>query len=107
MVKAIVWAEFCANQFASERELVKYLLTLMDGDAGDWAMPHLAKLANNDYRVEIYNIATFAEQFGLAFDDPDAEQAAGRKITELIQTGNTTDYTTLFRTYAAELSWND
>ncbi|KDN40722.1 hypothetical protein RSAG8_07897, partial [Rhizoctonia solani AG-8 WAC10335] len=107
MMKVVVWASFSTNRFTSEREMVKYLLTLMEGEAGDWALPHLAKLAGGDPRAEIYNMISFGREFALAFDDPDAERAAARKITELTQTGNTAEYTTLFHTYAAELSWND
>ncbi|KDN41085.1 hypothetical protein RSAG8_07639, partial [Rhizoctonia solani AG-8 WAC10335] len=107
MMKVAVWASFSTNRFASEREMVKYLLTLMEGEAGDWALPHLAKLAGGDPRAEIYDMNSFGREFALAFDDPDAERAAARKITELTQTGNTAEYTTLFRTYGAELSWND
>ncbi|KDN49162.1 hypothetical protein RSAG8_02515, partial [Rhizoctonia solani AG-8 WAC10335] len=79
----------------------------MEGEAGDWALPHLAKLAVGDPRAEIYDMITFGREFALAFDDPDAKRAAARKITELVQTNTTTEYTTLFRTYAAELNWND
>ncbi|KDN34155.1 hypothetical protein RSAG8_12747, partial [Rhizoctonia solani AG-8 WAC10335] len=107
MMKVAVWASFSNNRFSSERDMVKYLLTLMEGEAGDWALPHLAKLAGGDPRAEIYDMNSFGREFAAAFDDPDAERAAACKITELTQTGNTVEYTTLFRTYAAELSWND
>ncbi|KDN47422.1 hypothetical protein RSAG8_03562, partial [Rhizoctonia solani AG-8 WAC10335] len=107
MMKVAVWASFSNNRFTSEWDMVKYLLTLMEGEAGDWALPHLAKLMSGDPRAEIYDMNTFGREFALAFDDPDAERAVARKITELVQTSTTTEYTTLFRTYAAELNWND
>ncbi|KDN35595.1 hypothetical protein RSAG8_11457, partial [Rhizoctonia solani AG-8 WAC10335] len=73
MMKVAVWASFSNNQFTSERDMVKYLLTLMEGEAGDWALLHLAKLASGDPRAEIYDMNTFGREFTLAFDDPDAE----------------------------------
>ncbi|EUC58565.1 retrotransposable element Tf2 155 kDa protein type 2, putative, partial [Rhizoctonia solani AG-3 Rhs1AP] len=84
----------------------------MEEEAGDWAYPYLGELSNPRINhPTIRSLQTFGEEFNRAFSDPDEEQAAARKIVDLTQddvdTKSTNEYTTKFKTLAAELAWND
>jgi hypothetical protein len=86
------------------------MLHLLKDDAANWAQPHLQKVLNHR-RGAIATVDEFIEEFGSAFDDPDAGRAAERKILELTQdstsTKSTAEYTTEFRNLMADLDWGD
>ncbi|KEP44980.1 retrotransposon gag protein [Rhizoctonia solani 123E] len=84
----------------------------MEDEAGDWAYPFLGELTNpGNCNATIRDLQTFSEEFAQAFSDPDEERVAARKIVELnqdkVDTKSTKEYTTKFKTLAAELSWNN
>jgi hypothetical protein len=86
------------------------MLHLLKDDAANWAQPHLQKVLNHK-RGAIATVDEFIDEFGAAFDDPDAGRAAERKILELNQestnTKSTAEYTTEFRNLMADLDWDD
>jgi hypothetical protein len=86
------------------------MLHLLKDNAANWAQPHLQKVLN-PRRGAISTVDEFIEEFGSAFDDPDAGRAAERKILELTQDSTTTksmaEYTTEFRNLMADLDWDD
>jgi hypothetical protein len=87
-----------------------YLLHLLKDEAANWAEPHLWKVLDSSPGA-ITTIPEFVKHFYNAFDDPDAERAAERKIHELTQDSvpskSTAEYTTEFRNLAADLDWGD
>jgi hypothetical protein len=86
------------------------MLHLLKEDVANWAQPHLQKVLNHR-RGAIATVDEFIDEFGAAFDDPDAGRAAERKILELNQestaTKSTAEYTTEFRNLMADLDWDD
>ncbi|EUC61411.1 hypothetical protein RSOL_393770 [Rhizoctonia solani AG-3 Rhs1AP] len=42
----LTWAEYSAGKFPDKCTLVRYLLTQMEEEAGDWAYPYLGELSN-------------------------------------------------------------
>lgn len=106
LTKVMVYVAAHKEGFKDENEVMLFMLTMMDDTAADWAQPLIEAIAGEKKGApkDFDEITTL---FAEAFDDPDAGRAAERKITTLIQTGNTTDYTTEFRILAADLAWND
>jgi len=92
--------------FADEREAIQWMLSLTEGAAARWAQPILEGVMTNKAGAPT-DIKEVSDLFLTAFGDPDAIRAAERKITTLIQTTNTTEYTTEFQSLAADLTWND
>jgi hypothetical protein len=86
------------------------MLHLLKDDATNWAKPHLQKVLNHR-RGAITTVDEFIDEFGSAFDGPDAGRAAECKILELTQdstpTKSTAKYTTEFKNLMADLDWDD
>ncbi|CEL62118.1 hypothetical protein RSOLAG1IB_10220 [Rhizoctonia solani AG-1 IB] len=99
------WLRLSATQFNSEEDIVTFLLVNMEGSASAWALPHLANMGSN--RATITTAIEFDTAFLRAFFDPDEQQAAEQKITNLVQTTTTAAYATEFRTLLMSLDWND
>ncbi|KAF8750492.1 Retrotransposon gag protein [Rhizoctonia solani] len=73
--------------------------------AGAWAHPHLDQLGSHCALIQ--TVDEFKTKFLAAFGNPDATQAAERKITSLTQTGSCAEYITKFCMLQMELNWND
>jgi hypothetical protein len=110
MARVLAWMELSRAAFPNERAVLLYLLHLLKDEAANWAEPHLRKVLDSSPGA-LSTIQDFVEQFYNAFDDPDAERAAERKIHELTQDSvpskSTAEYTTEFRNLAADLDWGD
>jgi hypothetical protein len=110
LARVLAWVELSQAAFPDERALILYMLHLLKDDAANWAQPHLQKVLNHR-RGAIASVDEFIDEFGAAFDDPDAGRAAERKILELTQdstsTKSTAEYTTEFRNLMADLDWGD
>jgi hypothetical protein len=110
LARVLAWVELSRAAFPDERALILYMLHLLKDDAANWAQPHLQKVLNHR-RGAIATVDEFIDEFGAAFDDPDAGRAAERKILELTQDSTTTkstaEYTTEFRNLMADLDWDD
>jgi hypothetical protein len=110
MARVLAWMELSRAAFPNEQSVLMYLLHLLKDDAANWAEPHLRKVLDSTPGA-LTTIQEFVDQFYSAFDDPDAEQAAERKIQELTQDGvaskSATEYTTEFRNLAADLDWGE
>jgi hypothetical protein len=110
LARILAWVELSRAAFPDERALILYMLHLLKDNAANWAQPHLQKVLNHR-RGAIAMVDEFIDEFGSAFDDPDAGRAAERKILELTQESTTTrstaEYTTEFRNLMADLDWDD
>jgi hypothetical protein len=110
MARVLAWMELSRVAFPNERAVLLYLLHLLKDDAANWAEPHLQKVLDSSPGA-LTTVPEFVDQFYNAFDDPDAEQAAERKIQDLTQdsvgTKSMAEYTTEFRNLAADLDWGD
>jgi hypothetical protein len=110
MARVLAWMELSRAAFLNKHAVLLYLLHLLKDDAANWAEPHLRKVLDSSPGA-LTMILEFVDQFYNAFDDPDAERAAERKIQELTQdsvgTKSTAEYTTEFRNLAADLDWGD
>jgi hypothetical protein len=108
--RVLAWIELSRAAFPDERALILYMLHLLKDDAANWAQPHLQKVLARR-RGAISTVTEFVDEFGAAFDDPDAGRAAEWKIHELTQevvpTKSTAEYTTEFRNLMADLDWDD
>jgi hypothetical protein len=102
--------ELSRAAFPNERAVLLYLLHLLKDDAANWAEPHLQKVLDSTPGA-LTTIPEFVDQFYSAFDDPDAERAAERKIQELTQDSvpskSTAEYTMEFHNLAANLDGGD
>jgi hypothetical protein len=110
MARILAWMELSRAAFPNEQVVLLYLLHLLKDDAANWVEPHLRRVLES--KPEAFTtIQDFVDQFYGAFDDPDAERAAERKIQDLTQDSvpskSTTEYTTEFRNLAADLDWGD
>jgi hypothetical protein len=110
MARVLAWMELSRAAFPNERAVLLYLLHLLKDDAANWAAPHLRKVLDSTPGA-LTTIPEFVDQFYSAFDDPDAERAAERKIQALTQDSvaskSTAEYTMEFRNLAADLDWGD
>jgi hypothetical protein len=110
LARVLAWVELSRAAFPDERALILYMLHLLKDDPANWAQPHLQKVLNHK-RGAIATVDEFIDEFGAAFDDPDAGRAAERKILELTQDSTATksmaEYTTEFRNLMADLDWDD
>jgi hypothetical protein len=82
LARVLAWVELSRAAFPDERALILYMLHLLKDNAANWAQPHLQKALNHKSGA-ITTVDEFIEEFGSAFDDPDAGRAAERKILEL------------------------
>jgi hypothetical protein len=102
--------ELSRAAFPNEQAVLLYLLHLLKDDAANWAEPHLQNILEMKQGA-LATIQEFVEHFYNAFDNPDAEQAAERRIQELSQetvsSKSTVEYTTEFRNLVADLDWGD
>ncbi|KAF8703952.1 hypothetical protein RHS03_06141, partial [Rhizoctonia solani] len=101
----LAWVCLNQRQFPLDLEVLSFLLMNMEEAAGAWAHPHLDQLGS--HRALIQTVDEFKIEFLAAFGNPNATQAAERKITSLTQTGTCAKYITKFRTLQMELDWND
>jgi hypothetical protein len=110
LARVLAWVEISKAAFPDERALILYMLHLLKDEAANWAQPDLQKVLNHR-RGAIATVDKFIDEFGLAFDDPDAGRATEHKILELTQDSTTTkstaEYTTKFRNLMADLDWGD
>jgi hypothetical protein len=108
--RILAWIELSRAAFLDERSLILYMLHLLKDDAANWAEPHLSKILRRRTGA-LRTVEEFVEEFGRAFDDPDAGRAAERKIHDLTQdslpTKSTAEYTTEFRNLISDLDWDD
>jgi hypothetical protein len=84
MARVLAWMELSRAAFPNERAVLLYLLHLLKDDAANWAEPHLRKVLEMKQGA-LATIPEFVDHFYNAFDDPDAERAAERRIQELNQ----------------------
>ncbi|QRW22074.1 Retrotransposable element Tf2 protein [Rhizoctonia solani] len=77
----------------------------MTDKAADWALPIIGTIIKGKGNPPT-TIPALTAKFKEAFADPDAKQAAARKIAALTQTTTTSEYVTKFRNLMAELDWN-
>jgi hypothetical protein len=99
------WLTISGSQFASNKDIIMFLLINMEGTAAAWALPHIALIGEK--KAVIKTPDDFQREFRKAFDDPDATAAAERKITKLVQTTTAAAYTAEFRTLQLEIEWNE
>ncbi|GAB1526194.1 hypothetical protein RhiTH_009360 [Rhizoctonia solani] len=86
----LAWVRLNQRQFPTDLEVLSFLLMNMTEAGGAWAHPHLDQLGS--HRVLIQTMDKFKVEFLAAFGNPDATQAAERKITSLTQTGTCAKY---------------
>ncbi|CCO35356.1 Retrotransposon-derived protein PEG10 AltName: Full=Embryonal carcinoma differentiation regulated protein [Rhizoctonia solani AG-1 IB] len=98
------WLTISGSQFASNKDIIMFLLINMEGSAAAWALPHIPLIGEK--RAVIKTPDNFQWEFRKAFDNPDATAAAEQKITKLVQTTTATAYTVEFRTLQLEIDWN-
>jgi hypothetical protein len=110
MARILAWMELSRAAFPNEWAVLLYLLHLLKDDAANWAEPHLWKVLEMRQGA-LTTILEFVKHFYNAFDNPNAERVAERKIQELNQEMVTSksmaEYTTEFRNLAADLEWGD
>jgi hypothetical protein len=108
--RILAWIELSRAAFPDERSLILYMLHLLKDDAANWAEPHLSKILRRRAGA-LRTVEEFVEEFGRAFDDPDAGRVAERKIHDLTQdalpTKSTAEYTTEFWNLISDLDWDD
>jgi hypothetical protein len=108
--RILAWIKLSRAVFPDERSLILYMLHLLKDDAANWAEPHLSKILRRRVGA-LRTIDEFVEEFGRAFDDPNAGRAAERKIHNLTQdslpTKSMAKYTTKFRNLISDLDWDD
>ncbi|CCO35398.1 Retrotransposon-derived protein PEG10 AltName: Full=Embryonal carcinoma differentiation regulated protein [Rhizoctonia solani AG-1 IB] len=104
LARIMGWLTISGSQFASNQDVIMFLLINMEGSAAAWALPHIALIGEK--RVVIKTLDDFQREFRKAFDNPDATAAAERKITKLVQTTTAAAYTAEFRTLQLEIDWN-
>ncbi|KAF8761059.1 hypothetical protein RHS01_00629 [Rhizoctonia solani] len=78
----------------------------MTDKAADWALPIIGNIIKGEGNPPT-TIQALMAKFKEAFADPNAKQAAARKIAALTQTTTTSKYVTEFRNLMAELDWNE
>ncbi|CCO37104.1 Retrotransposon-derived protein PEG10 AltName: Full=Embryonal carcinoma differentiation regulated protein [Rhizoctonia solani AG-1 IB] len=104
LARMMGWLTISGSQFASNKDVIMFLLINMEGSAAAWALPHIALIGEK--RAVIKTPDDFQREFRKAFDNPDATAAAERKITKLVQNTTAAAYTAEFRTLQLEIDWN-
>ncbi|QRW15648.1 Retrotransposon gag protein [Rhizoctonia solani] len=93
------------DQFDKEEQMVVWILYHMTNKAANWALPIIGAIIKGKGNPPT-TIQALTAKFKEAFADPDAKQAAARKIAALSQTTTTSEYVTEFCNLMAELDWN-
>ncbi|GAB1527740.1 hypothetical protein RhiTH_010928 [Rhizoctonia solani] len=93
LTRMLAWVRLNQRQFPSDLEVLSFLLMNMEEAAGAWAHPHLDQLGS--HRALIQTVDEFKTEFLAAFGNPNATQAAERKITSLTQIGTCAKYITV------------
>ncbi|KAF8677638.1 hypothetical protein RHS04_06138 [Rhizoctonia solani] len=101
----MLWVALHRDQFDKEEQMVMWILYHMTEKAADWALPLIGAIIKGKGNLPT-TIPALTAKFKEAFADPDAKQAAARKIAALTQTTTTSEYVTEFRNLMAELDWN-
>ncbi|KAF8698587.1 Retrotransposon gag protein, partial [Rhizoctonia solani] len=101
----LAWVCLNQRQFPLDLEVLSFLLMNMTEASGAWAHPHLDQLGSHCALIQTMD--EFKVKFLAAFGNPDATQAAERKITSLTQTSTCAEYITKFFMLQMELDWND
>ncbi|KAF8698606.1 hypothetical protein RHS03_07507, partial [Rhizoctonia solani] len=92
LTKMLAWTCLNLQMFATNQEVLSFLLMNMKDSAGAWAHPHLDQLGS--HRAIIQMVKGFKLEFLAAFGNPDATRAAKQKITTLTQSSTCADYIT-------------
>ncbi|QRW18196.1 Retrotransposable element Tf2 protein [Rhizoctonia solani] len=103
--RMLLWVALHRDQFDKEEQMVVWILYHMTDKAADWALPVIGAIIKGKGNPPT-TIPALTAKFKEAFADPDAKQAAARKIAALTQTTTTSEYVTEFRNIIAELDWN-
>ncbi|QRW20749.1 Retrotransposon-derived protein PEG10 [Rhizoctonia solani] len=103
--RMLLWVALHQDQFDEEEQMVVWILYHMTDKAADWALPIIGTIIKGEGNPPT-TIPALTAKFKEAFADPDAKQAAARKIAALTQTTTTSEYVTKFRNLMAELDWN-
>ncbi|KAF8704366.1 Retroviral aspartyl protease, partial [Rhizoctonia solani] len=77
----------------------------MTNKAANWALPIIGTIIKGEGNPPT-TIPALTAKFKEAFANPNAKQAAARKIAVLSQSTTTSKYVTEFRNLIAELDWN-
>ena len=95
------------KRFATDRAKVLYAGSYLSGTAADWFEPFT--LDNAEEAIVLDNWQLFHERIERIFGDSNATATAEHGIDTLFMRDNQqiNDYITRFRTYAAQLSWDD
>ncbi|CEL62351.1 Retrotransposable element Tf2 155 kDa protein type 1 OS=Schizosaccharomyces pombe (strain 972 / ATCC 24843) GN=Tf2-1 PE=4 SV=1 [Rhizoctonia solani AG-1 IB] len=96
LARMMGWLTIIGSQFASNKDIIMFLLINMEGAAAAWALPHIALIGEK--RAVIKTPDDFQQEFRKAFDNPDATAAVECKITKLVQNTTTAAYMAEFRT---------
>ncbi|KAF8697503.1 hypothetical protein RHS03_07763, partial [Rhizoctonia solani] len=101
----MLWVALHRNQFDKEEQMVVWILYHMTDKAADWALPIIRNIIKGKGNPPT-TIQALTAKFKEAFANPNAKQAAARKIAALSQSTTTSKYVTEFRNLMAELDWN-
>ncbi|KAF8759682.1 K02A2.6-like [Rhizoctonia solani] len=104
--RMMLWVALHRDQFNEEEQMVVWILYHMTDKAADWALPIIGSIIKGKGNPPT-TIQALTAKFKEAFADPDAKQAAARKIAVLSQSTTTSEYVTEFRNLMAELDWNE
>ncbi|QRW21202.1 Retrotransposon gag protein [Rhizoctonia solani] len=104
--RMMLWVALHRDQFDKEEQMVVWILYHMTNKAANWALPIIGAIIKGKGNPPT-TIQALTAKFKEAFADPDAKQAAARKIAALSQTTTTSEYVTEFRNLMAELDWNE
>ncbi|KAF8756118.1 Retrotransposon-derived protein PEG10 [Rhizoctonia solani] len=103
--RMMLWVALHQDQFDKEEQMVVWILYHMTNKAANWALPIIGAIIKGKGNPPT-NIQALTAKFKEAFANPDAKQAAARKIAALSQSTTTSKYVTEFRNLMAELDWN-
>ncbi|GAB1527703.1 hypothetical protein RhiTH_010891 [Rhizoctonia solani] len=101
----LLWVALHRDQFNEEEQMVVWILYHMTDKAANWALPLIGTIIKGEGNPPT-TIPALTAKFKEAFANPNAKQAAARKIATLVQTSTTSKYVTEFRNLIAELDWN-
>ncbi|QRW20575.1 Retrotransposable element Tf2 protein [Rhizoctonia solani] len=104
--RMMLWVALHRDQFDEEEQMVVWILYHMTDKAADWALPIIGNIIKGKGNPPT-TIQALTAKFKEAFADPNAKQAAARKIATLVQTSTTSEYVTEFCNLIAELDWNE
>jgi hypothetical protein len=94
--RILAWIELSKATFPDERSLILYMLHLLKDDAANWAEPHLSKILRRRTGA-LRTVEEFVEEFGRAFENPDALTQGPQQFFWGTSTG-TTRFGTKLRT---------